>query len=148
MTNGYYNKYDEWVNTDGGYGYAQYTSYDKKEKLYQYAEVWFGPGGPGEDYKFNIADPEMQAHYLVYILESDEYEKMNTKIMNASNVVDACYAWLKMYEIPYDPYNDNYYTLSFDRAHNADYIKEICTADDEDADTFDLDVEAEVPGEE
>ncbi len=141
MTNGYYNKYDEWVNTDGGYGYAQYTSYDKKEKLYQYAEVWFAPGGPGEEYKFDIADPDMQAHYLVYILESDEYAKLDQKLRSASNVVDACYAWLKTYEIPYDPYNDNYYTLSFDRAENADYIKEICTADDDDTKESDDSVE-------
>ncbi len=30
-TNGYYNTYNQWVNKDGGYGYAQYTSYDKRK---------------------------------------------------------------------------------------------------------------------
>ncbi len=125
-TNGFYNKYGEWVNTDGGYGYGQYTSYAKKEGLYHYAEVWFGPGGPGEEYKFNIADPEMQAHYVVSILESDEFKSLDKQIRNSKNVVDACYLWLKMYEIPQDPYCDNYFTLSFDRASSADAIREAC----------------------
>jgi len=129
MTNGYYNEYEQWVNTDGGYGYGQYTSYEKKEDLYQFAEVWFGPGGPGENYKFDIGDPDMQAHYLIYILESDEYATMDARLRTAQNVVDACYLWLKTYEIPYDPYNDNYYTLSFDRAASADAIREACTSE-------------------
>ena len=43
MSNGYYNEYDQWVNRDGGYGYAQYTAYVKKEELYLFAENWFGP---------------------------------------------------------------------------------------------------------
>lgn len=125
-TNGFYNKYGEWVNIDGGYGYGQYTSYAKKEGLYHFAEVWFGPGGPGEEYKFNIADPEMQAHYVVHILESDEFKSMDKQIRNSGKVVDACYLWLKMYEIPQDPYCDNYFTLSFDRAASADAIREAC----------------------
>ena len=39
--------------------YAQYTSYENKEKLYSYAKLWFSKGGQGEDYRFNIADPKM-----------------------------------------------------------------------------------------
>ena len=125
-TNGFYNKYGEWVNIDGGYGYGQYTSYAKKEGLYHFAEVWFGPGGPGEEYKFNIADPEMQAHYVIHILESDEFKSMDKQIRNSKKVVDACNLWLKMYEIPRDPYCDNYFTLSFERASSADAIREAC----------------------
>lgn len=125
-TNGFYNKYGEWVNIDGGYGYGQYTSYAKKEGLYHYAEIWFGPGGPGEEYKFNIADPEMQAHYVVSILESDEFKSLDKQIRNSKKVVDACYLWLKMYEIPQDPYCDNYFTLSFERASSAEAIREAC----------------------
>ncbi|MCR5108839.1 MAG: hypothetical protein K6B28_11835 [Lachnospiraceae bacterium] len=125
-TNGYYNKYDEWVNRDGGYGYAQYTAYDRKEDLYLYAEQWFGPGGPGEEYRFDIGDPNMQAHYIVNLLRSEEFSSLNKRLMSASSVVDACYLWLKKYEIPYDPYNDDYYTLAFERAACADKIREAC----------------------
>ena len=126
-TNGYYNKYNQWVNKDGGYGYAQFTSYEKKDELYEFAKEWFSDDGPGADYKFNIADPKMQAHFIVHLLESDEYKNMDTQIRNAGTVVDACYIWLKMYEIPYDPYDDGYYTLAFDRAAAADGIEQRCT---------------------
>ena len=125
-TNGFYNDTNQWVNKDGGYGYGQFTSYDKKDDLYEYAETWFGPGGPGEDYKFNIGDPEMQANYVVHLLESDEYKSLDSQIRNADKVVDACFLWLKYYEIPYDPYNDNYFTLAFDRAEPADEIHAQC----------------------
>ncbi len=130
MTNGYYNDYSQWVNVDGGYGYAQYTAYIKKEELYQFAEQWFGPGGKGENYRFNIGDPEMQAHYLIYLLENDEFQTMDTSLKNSQTVVDACYYWLKYYEVPYDPYCDNYYTLSFERAAHADEIKAECSGKD------------------
>jgi hypothetical protein len=126
-TNGYYNENDEWVNRDGGYGYAQFTAYDKKESLYQFAEQWFGPGGKGENYRFNIGDPEMQANYVIYLLQMDEYHEMEDLIRHADVTVDACYYWLKMYEEPYDPYCDNYYTLAFDRAAVADQIEARCT---------------------
>ena len=126
MTNGYYNDYSEWVNVDGGYGYAQYTAYTKKEKLYQFAEQWFGPGGEGENYRFDIGDPDMQAHYVISLLESDEFATLDSRIRNAGSVVDACYYWLRFYEVPYDPYCDNYYTLAFDRAECASRIKEEC----------------------
>ena len=126
MSNGYYNEYDQWVNRDGGYGYAQYTAYVKKEELYLFAENWFGPGGEGEGYKFNIGDPKMQAAFVVYLLESDDFAKLDGYIRNAGNIVDACYYWLKYYEIPYDPYCDDYYTLAFERAAFADDIKENC----------------------
>lgn len=39
---------------------------------------------------------------------------------------DGCYIWLKYYEIPYDPYGDDYYTLAFDRAASADEIIALC----------------------
>ncbi|MBO6114553.1 MAG: hypothetical protein J6P57_05805 [Lachnospiraceae bacterium] len=126
MSNGYYNEYDQWVNRDGGYGYAQYTAYVKKEELYLFAENWFGPGGEGEGYKFNIGDPKMQAAFVVYLLDSDDYARLDSYIRNAGNVVDACYYWLKYYEVPYDPYCDDYYTLAFERAAFADDIKENC----------------------
>ena len=125
-TNGYYNKYDQWVNRDGGYGYGQYTAYEKKEQLYQFAEHWFGPGGPGEEYRFNIGDPDMQAHYLVFLLESEDYARIDRQLRSAKTVVDACYIWLKHYEVPYDPYNDDYYTLAFDRAVSAEEIRQNC----------------------
>ena len=131
VSNGYYNNYDQWVNKDGGYGYAQFTSYEKKEDLYKFAEQWFGPDGEGEKYKFNIGDPRMQAAYVVHLLETDEYRNMDSKIRNASTVVDACYVWLKYYEVPYDPYGDNYYTLAFDRAASADSIKAACDEETE-----------------
>ena len=135
MTNGYYNDYSEWVNVDGGYGYAQYTAYTKKEKLYQFAEQWFGPGGEGENYRFDIGDSDMQAHYVVSLLESDEFATLDSRIRNAGSVVDACYYWLRFYEVPYDPYCDNYYTLAFDRAECASRIKSECDVDiDESAD--------------
>ncbi|MCR4716925.1 MAG: hypothetical protein K5656_07065 [Lachnospiraceae bacterium] len=127
-SNGYYNEYGQWVNVDGGYGYGQYTAYGKKEGLYQFAERWFGPDGEGEKYKFNIADPEMQASYVVHLLNSDEYKSMDSRIRSAASVVDACYIWLKEYEIPFDPYNDGYYTLAFDRAYAADDILASCDA--------------------
>ena len=126
MTNGYYNEYDQWVNRDGGYGFAQFTAYVKKEELYLFAEQWFGPGGEGEGFKFNIGDPKMQAKYVVYILESDDYSRLDNLLRNAGSVVDACYYWLKYYEVPYDPYCDDYYTLAFERADYAEDIKELC----------------------
>ncbi len=125
-TNGYYNKYDEWVNLDGGYGYAQYTSYEKKEGLYRFAEKWFEKGGQGEGWQFDIANPEMQATYVVYLLDSTEYSRLDKQLRRAANVVDVCYLWLKDYEIPYDPYNDDYYTMAFERAEAAKGIKERC----------------------
>ena len=128
-SNGYVNDYEEWVNLDGGYGYAQVTSYDKKEALYRFADQWFSPGGEGEEYRFNIGDPRMQAAYLIQVLESDEYKYMNYMIRNAQNVVDACFYWLKYYEIPYDPYCDDYYTLAFERADSAESIRRACDPD-------------------
>lgn len=126
LTNGYLNGNNLWVNLDGGYGYAQYTAYDKKESFYQFAEQWFAPGGPGEAYRFNIGDPKMQAQYIIQILNSNAYHEMNDLIAHAKVPVDACYYWLKMYEEPYDPYCDGYYTLAFERAEVADEIEAAC----------------------
>ena len=129
-TNGYYNEYDMWVNIDGGYGYAQFTAYENKDELYRFAEQWFAPDGGGEGYAFNIGDPEMQANYIVYLLESEKYEDLDAALKASTSVVDACYLWLKDYEKPYDPYDDNYYTLSFERAAWADEIEEACTKEE------------------
>lgn len=126
MSNGYYNDYYQWVNVDGGYGYAQYTAYIKKEELFQFAEQWFAPGGAGENYRFNIGDPDMQAHYVIYLLESDEFASLDAQLRSSGNVPDACYAWLKFYEVPFDPYCDNYYTLAFERASYAEEIEAEC----------------------
>ena len=137
-SNGYYNEYDQWVNSDGGYGYAQYTSYVKKNELYEYARKWFGKGGQGENYKFNIADPKMQAHFIIHMLESEEYADMDSALKESGSVVDACYIWLKQYEIPYDPYNDGYYTLAFERSDTANSIEARCTENSTE-DTFEYD---------
>ncbi len=128
-SNGYLNGERLWVNRDGGYGFAQYTAYDKKDDLYRFADTWFSPGGPGENYLFNIGDPKMQTGYLIRILESEEYSGMTRMIRNAQSVVDACYYWLKVYEVPYDPYCDNYYTLAFERAEAAEEIRRNCDPD-------------------
>ena len=130
MTNGYYNDYYQWVNVDGGYGYAQVTAYIKKEELYQFAEQWFGPKGEGENYRFDIGDPDMQAHYLIHLLESEDFENLDSKLRSAETVVDACYYWLDIYEVPYDPYCDNYYTLAFERAECAEKIEAECIGKD------------------
>ena len=127
FTNGYLNSDHQWVNLDGGYGYAQYTAYEKKEMLYEYAEEWFAKGGPGEKYRFNIADPKMQAHFVVFLLESEKYKKMDEQLKKAPTIVDACYIWLKKYEVPKDPYKDKYYTLSRKRAAAAEEIRDFCT---------------------
>ena len=131
MTNGYYNDYDMWVNIDGGYGYAQFTAYENKDELYRFAEQWFAPDGGGEGYAFNIGDPEMQANYIVYLLGTDTYSELDAKLKDSTSVVDACYLWLKYYEKPYDAYDDDYYTLSFERAVWADEIEKACTAKEE-----------------
>lgn len=125
-TTGYLTADNQWINLDGGYGYAQYTAYDKKEDLYQFAEQWFGPGGAGEQFKFNIGDPKMQTSFIITLLGKEQYREMNELIAHAGNTVDACYYWLKMYEEPYDPYCDGYYTLAFERAEAADQIKAVC----------------------
>ncbi len=125
-TSGYYNSYDQWVNLDGGYGYCQFTAYDQKEALYQFAEQWFGPGGKGENKRFNIADVKMQTDFLIYLLESDSYKSLDSRLREATTVADSCYLWLSEYEIPYDPYCDGYYTLAFERAESADEILAEC----------------------
>ena len=72
-------------------------------------------------------DPKMQANFVVYLLESEKYKKMDEKIRKAPTIPDACYIWLKKYEVPKDPYKDNYYTLSFKRAAAAEEIRDFCT---------------------
>ena len=127
-TSGYLNDDNVWRNKDGGYGYAQYTSSDKKEALYEFASAWYDKGGPGEGYRFDISNPEMQANFIIYLLNND-YKNIDRNIRNSKTIVDACYIWLKKYEIPYDPYKDGYYTLAFKRAECADMIREHCTGD-------------------
>ena len=125
-TQGYVNKYLEWANVDGGYGYAQCTSYEKKEQLFSFAEAWFDEGGPGEYRHFNIADPEMQANFIVFLLESPEYKDVDQMLRFSLTDAEACHVWLSRYEIPFDPYKDGYKTLSMERASCADEIRERC----------------------
>lgn len=125
-TEGFVNKYLEWVNVDGGYGYVQCTSYEKKEQLFSFAEAWFDEGGPGEYRHFNIADPEMQANFIVFLLESPEYKDVDQMLRFSLTEAEACHVWLSRYEIPFDPYKDGYKTLSLERASNADEIRAFC----------------------
>ena len=126
QTDGYVNKYLEWANVDGGYGYAQCTSYEKKEQLFSFAEAWFEEGGPGEYRHFDIADPEMQANFIVFLLESPEYADVDQLLRFSLTDAEACHVWLSRYEIPFDPYKDGYKTLSKERAAFADEIREHC----------------------
>ena len=73
-----------------------------------------------------MVNTEIMAAFLLEVLDSEEYKYMNYMIRNAQNVVDACYYWLKYYEIPYDPYCDDYYTLAFERADSANTIRRSC----------------------
>ena len=72
----------------------------------------------------------MQAHYLIHLLESEDFENLDSKRRSAETVVDACYYWLDIYEVPYDPYCDNYYTLAFERAECAEKIEAECIGKD------------------
>jgi hypothetical protein len=130
-TEGYVNKYLEWANVDGGYGYAQCTSFEKKEQLFSFAEAWFDEGGPGEYRHFNIADPEMQANFIVFLLESPEYDDVDQMLRFSLTDAEACHVWLSRYEIPHDPYKDGYQTLSKERASTADEIRERCKGENQ-----------------
>ena len=70
---------------------------------------------------------------MISLLESDEFATLDSRIRNAESVVDACYYWLRFYEVPYDPYCDNYYTLAFDRAECAGRIKAECDVEQDES---------------
>ncbi len=116
-----YNNGLGWVNCDGGYGYCQYTSYEKKSSLYDYATDWFSDTGKGKGKDFNIANPTMQANYIVYLLEHD-FKSIDTKLKNATSVYDAVYIWVSEYEIPAGSLSD----IASLREKDADSIKSKC----------------------
>ena len=124
-TSGYMTSHGKWHNINGGYGYCQYTAYDNKKALYEYAENWFSKDGKGRWKRFNIADPEMQASFIVYLLEND-LSDIDSELRNAENVPDAVYIWLSKFEIP----EGDYYELTYSRAAYAEKIKNICTAEE------------------
>ena len=121
-THGYNNGYG-WCNRDGGFGYCQYTAYSKKEKLYDYAVQWFSEGGEGAGKSFNIADPSMQAKFIVYLLEND-YSYIDNDLKNAASVEDAVYIWCSKYEIP----AGNLHDVAASRARDANLIKIACSS--------------------
>ena len=124
-TSGYYNSYGQWHNSNGGYGYCQYTAYEKKKALYNYATEWFSKDGEGKGKSFNIADPKMQSHFIVHLL-NNELSDIDYKLRTAENIEDAVYIWLSEYEIP----EGDYYEVTYQRAAYADEIREFCTAED------------------
>lgn len=119
-TKGYYNSYGEWANEDGGYGIAQFTAYTKKKELYEYAVDYF------KDSTFDIGNAEVQARYLCTCLDSD-YSYIKDALLETTNIEEACTVWLKLYEIPEDPYNDGYVTLGKERAKSAAEIIAACS---------------------
>ena len=121
-TSGYTNSYGQWCNINGGYGYCQYTAYEKKRALYEYAENWFGKDGEGRWKRFNLADPKMQSSFIVYLLDND-LSDIDSELRNAETVPDAVYIWLSKYEIP----EGDYYELTYSRAAYAEDIKSFCT---------------------
>ena len=138
MTNGYYNGYGQWVNTNGGYGFCQYTAYNKKESLYNFATEWFSEGGTGEGNSFNIADPDMQANYIVYLLEND-YSYIDERLKaitgdSQDDIIEAAYIWVSLYEIPNPRYTiksdgspcTTYREVAEVRAQNAQEILSAC----------------------
>lgn len=120
-TRGYYNDYGQWVNQDGGYGIAQFTSYVKKEQLYEYAEKWAKDKGIA----FDISNVEMQVNFLCEAMEGD-YSYIRDALLETTTVAEACTVWLKLYEIPYDEYHDDYKTKGKKRAESADEIMAAC----------------------
>lgn len=119
-TKGYYNSYGEWANEDGGYGIAQFTTFAKKKELYEYAVDYF------KDSTFDIGDAEMQARFLCSCLDND-FSYIKEALLETTTIEEACIVWLKLYEIPYDPYDDGYVTTGKKRAENAEDIIMACS---------------------
>ena len=122
-TSGYYNSYGQWHNINGGYGYCQYTAYEKKRALYNYATDWFGKEGEGHGRAFNIADPRMQTSFIVHLL-NNELSDIDYQLRYAETVEDAVYIWLSEYECP----EGDYHEVTYERASYAGEIREFCTA--------------------
>lgn len=111
-----------WYNPNGGYGLCQFTSYDKKDGLYQYALDYYD-FGIGEYQDFNIGDATMQANYICYLLDG-EYSDLDTQLREATTVEDATYVWTSGYE---KPAGDDR-TIANLRAEMADTILAECQA--------------------
>ncbi len=126
-TDGYYDSNNQWVNTNGGYGYCQYTAYEKKKALYDYAKEWFGKNGLGHRKHFDIANPEMQANFILYLLDN-ELNDIDIRLRNSETVVDAVYIWVSEFECP----EGNYYDVAYSRAAYADEILAHCKSDSTD----------------
>ena len=60
-----------------------------------------------------------------------KYDKTHKKTGDITGFPSIDKPWLKYYEKPYDAYDDDYYTLSFERAAWADEIEKACTAKEE-----------------
>ena len=118
-TRGYYNSYGQWVNADGGYGIAQFTAYEKKKELYEFAEEYF------KDSTFDIGNAEMQAKFLCSCMDGS-FSHIKEALLETTTIEEACSVWLKMYEIPEDPYHDGYVTLGKKRAEYAEEIIAAC----------------------
>lgn len=127
-----------WYNPDGGYGFCQYTSYDKKASLYEYAKAWYDSNEENEypEYEFpavretmknssfDIGNYVMQSHYIVYLLKND-YSWISDKIKTAPDIETAAWYWLKYYEVPAHDTND-YHDEASERVKRADRISSEC----------------------
>ena len=118
----YYDEDEGWKNPDGGYGYCQYTEYTQKQRLYDYATTWFSTGGEGEGQDFNIGDPEMQASYIVYMLEH-YIPDVDRRLRSAESVYEAAYIWCDGYENPAGDHSEK----AADRAQAAYAIANQCS---------------------
>ena len=124
-SSGYCNSYGQWHNLNGGYGYCQYTAYEKKKALYDFATEWFDKGGEGEGLSFDIADPKMQASFIVYLLDND-LSDIDYQMRTAESIEDAVYIWVSEYECP----EGEYHSVALSRAECAEEIREYCTSEE------------------
>mgnify|MGYP007069877207 CR=1 FL=1 len=149
VNNGTYSK-DSFISDSAGYGYCQYTIREKKQSLYEYADNWFNnEEGIGYGQTFDIASPEMQSYYVVYLLDelypatAEKLKELTTKYDQSTEegweeaVYEATYIWLTDYERPDPQYTllngspcNNYYEVATVRATNANTIYNICTSTD------------------
>lgn len=149
VNNGTYSK-DSFISDSAGYGYCQYTAKDKKQSLYEYADNWFNnEDGIGYGQTFDIASPEMQSYYVVYLLDelypsiAAKLKELSTKYDQSTEegwedaVYEATYIWLTEYERPDPKYTllngspcSNYYEVATVRSSNAATIYNACTSTD------------------
>ena len=116
-----------WKNPNGGYGYCQYTDYNEKKRFYEYAANWFSDDGEGKGKSFDISDPDMQASYIVYMLEN-YIQHIDTALKSANSLVDAVYIWCSEYERP----AGDYYQKALERSSDADAIMYVCSGEADD----------------